>query len=500
MSTAHRINLFLLWIVSIAGIFGIFLRIVNYDMRRDEQLYVPPAKLLENHNLYVDFFYNHTPGSAWIFRLFYLIVPGERLLFSARLAVFSVWLFAIAIVAFVAWRLTRSAPLTLFAAATIAFNDLFLSVAGMTATNNFLPLPFAFLGVALFLTALFRERPSSGLPSLLPGISDRSAILLSGLLLSIAASTKISAAAFIIPVVAIAAVFPFQDSFFERLKRGVFPLALGGLLGGLPFFIEIAHHPQTAFANILGFHTGPHIAFWQEQIASGEESVALTLGAKLLLAFRIWFTGTNLIALLIALALSVLWLERHAAAPYRAFLQNPAIPLAFIFLIVALFCFAPTPSFPQYFAAPPILLPLFLAFFHRGLAEAQKPDLDKVLVCAAILCLTVNTPRLAQNAATVFSPQKWEVNRVHRSGRALAAHIGGNQGKIATLLPIYPLEGGLPVYPELATGQFIYRIADRTDPALLRYYKTTSQTKIDALLKSDPPAAILVGFEAELVL
>jgi len=43
----------------------LFLRIMNFEMRRDEQLYVPPARLLNDHALYADFFYNHPPASAW---------------------------------------------------------------------------------------------------------------------------------------------------------------------------------------------------------------------------------------------------------------------------------------------------------------------------------------------------------------------------------------------------------------------------------------------------
>ena len=44
------------------------LRVMNYEMRRDEHLYVPPISLLDSHQLYADFFYNHVPGSAWFFQ------------------------------------------------------------------------------------------------------------------------------------------------------------------------------------------------------------------------------------------------------------------------------------------------------------------------------------------------------------------------------------------------------------------------------------------------
>ena len=71
-------------------------------------------------------------------------------------------------------------------------------------------------------------------------------------------------------------------------------------------------------------------------------------------------------------------------------------------------------------------------------------------------------------------------------------------GKVATLAPIYPLEGGLEVYPELATGPFAYRTGDITPPTLAAQYRMTSPTRIGALLASDPPAALLLGFDATL--
>jgi hypothetical protein len=65
-------------------------------------------------------------------------------------------------------------------------------------------------------------------------------------------------------------------------------------------------------------------------------------------------------------------------------------------------------------------------------------------------------------------------------------------------MPVYPLEGGLEVYKEFATGQFVYRTGDLTRPALLANYRTTSPSKIAAFLEKDPPAAMLLGFEPEL--
>jgi hypothetical protein len=90
--------------------------------------------------------------------------------------------------------------------------------------------------------------------------------------------------------------------------------------------------------------------------------------------------------------------------------------------------------------------------------------------------------------------------RVHQHGVSIAERLAEAQieGRVATFAPVYPLEGGLPVYPELATGQFAYRAAEYTDADLARHYVMTSPTEIEALFRSDPPAALLVGFEPAL--
>ena len=113
---------------------GLFARLMNYDMRRDEQLYVSPAALIDTQRLYHDFFYNHVPGSAWLYDAAYEAFGAGGLLFSARLTLFLVWLAFAAAAGYFTWRLSRSA---LAAAAAVVFlvaNDFLLGVVGALAT------------------------------------------------------------------------------------------------------------------------------------------------------------------------------------------------------------------------------------------------------------------------------------------------------------------------------------------------------------------------------
>jgi hypothetical protein len=145
-----------LWLVlCLAGLLtAVFARLMNFEMRRDEQLYVPPTVLLDNGTLYADFFYNHAPGSAWLFNAVRSGLGTDHLLLAARLGVFMGWVLLALGVAWICWRLSRSLSVTIFAIIAVLANDLLLNQTGMSSTNNLLPLPFAFLGLGFFLVSV----------------------------------------------------------------------------------------------------------------------------------------------------------------------------------------------------------------------------------------------------------------------------------------------------------------------------------------------------------
>ncbi|UTG96290.1 hypothetical protein KEM44_09525 (plasmid) [Sinorhizobium meliloti] len=157
----------------------------------------------------------------------------------------------------------------------------------------------------------------------------------------------------------------------------------------------------------------------------------------------------------------------------------------------------PTPSFPQYFALPLVCVPLGLALLFGGLATETRTSFQKVFVAATMVVLVIEAPRIAQYTGTAVRSDRWTVTRVHEAGVAISQLIAaaGAEGKVATLSPIYPLEGQLEVYPELATGPFAYRTAEFTDQDLARWYRMTSPDQIAAMFDADPPAALLLGFD-----
>ena len=470
---------------------GLFARLMNYEMRRDEQLYASPAALLDSQRLYFDFFYNHVPGSAWYYHLMHGAFGGGGLLFSARLGMFIAWIVFAAAAAYFAWRLTRSALVATAAVIFLVANDFLLGVVGATATNNFLPLPFAFAGLCLFALGV-RGEGLLGRAARREGVAPQT-ILAAGVSLSIALAMKVSAIAFIAPVAVAAFLLPGGLKLTERLKTVVLPLAIGGLIGATPVIVELLRAPDIFLAHVTQYHTGPHVAYYEGRIA-GDEDVAMGIGAKALLAHQIWFSGVDLLLALASLiAICSLFIQRGSAVGL------PALAIA-VAASVAIFGFAPSPAFPQYFAPLIVALLFLLLVSWREEAQCSRGYQSIALAAVAALGVIVGAPRLAQHAPKLATPHKWTVAKVHAAGVAIAQAMteAGVDGKVLTFLPVYPLEGGLEVYPEFATGQFVFRTADLTEPALLAKYRTTSPSAVAAFLENDPPAAMLLGFEPEL--
>lgn len=479
-----------LWITAclVALLIAIFARMMIFEMRRDEQLYVTPASLLDNWSLYTDFFYNHVPGSAWLFHAMKVLLGTDHILLAARLGVFSGWVLLAVGVAWISWKLTKSLPVTIFIIVATLANDVLLNQTGMAGTNNLLPLPFALLGLGCFLLSVDDDRARPILAAA------------AGFLLALAASFKANAIGFVFPVAVAALVLPRQAKFMQRLRRVVLPLFVGGVAGALPVLYYLITDPSRFLAHVVAFHTGPHVDYWANR-AAGDEEAAMALGPKVKLAYEMWLGGTNLaIVLMIALLLAYVISSFALREALRKLIDPRLLMVAAALTVTAAISFIPTPSFPQYFAQPQVCLVLLTGLLFASLSPRVRTALNPAFVAATVVILLINGPRLAQGLPRLASPASWTVMRTHNYGVALASRLRelGVTGKIATLAPIYPLEGQLDVYPEFATGQFVYRVADIAKPELLRYYRTTSPAKVEAFLAADPPAAILIGFDPEL--
>lgn len=461
--------------VVVVGLFG---RVMTFPSTHDEVLHIVAARLIFQEPLYGTLGYNHLAGTPLLLGGVFALSRTDHLLLAGRMLIFLCWLATAAILWLIAKRHGGGSRLAATAILVLSAGTL-LSPAGMLVTNNFLPVPFALLGVHLFILAL------DG-PQVRPG-----QLLGAGAALAFAVVMKISYV-FLLPPIAIAAlVVPHGMTWGSRVVRVLLPLMAGGIAGGLPALVPLVSDPHMLFAHTVRYFTVGHYLYWEHSTAPK----AMSLVARMLVAEDVWFAESGLLAAL--LAGTAAWVVGRQ--DWRRLGWWPIPLVAGIVVLSALLSFVPTPAFPQYYEPPvPFTIMLFL-LLHRQIESSARAWLEALTGVAAVLALAILLSRIVPDLPGAARPSRWTGNIAHADGIALRnalaqAHL---TGKVATLSPIVAMEGGLPIYPEFGAGPFVYRVVDYLPAADRPYFTTTSAHDLPRFLDADPPAAIVTGHEAE---
>jgi 4-amino-4-deoxy-L-arabinose transferase-like glycosyltransferase len=479
----------LIWLAVAIALAALFARIMTYPLQHDEQFYLPAAILFSFDGLYSDLGFSHLPNLPLLLSGVFAVVGGEHYVLVGRLVIFLSWLVTIGALMLIGRRYARSDLVAAVLVALLIANPALLDATGMAVTNNFIATPFALLGLLAFIEAATRPVPSRGLAAL------------AGFLLAVAVGFKANYVV-VLPPVAIAAILvPPHLTMRARLAQLTLPLLLGGIIGGAPTLYFLARDPTGFVAHVVSFHRGPQIGYWRAN-ADPLDPKAIGLSAKMLMAQRSWLSGTNLIVLLALAFYATLGLR---GAQFRSWsgaaARWPVMLLMCVTALAAIASFLPTPAFPQYFTTALPFALMLIACLHGSLDADGQSLARPFLIAALVMAALIGTPILLSTAPKIVSVARWTGFQVHRDANNIAklANGGGQRASMATLSPVYALEGKLKVYPALAMGPFVYR-ASAWIPAGERVHYThlTSPATVDAMLESAPPAAILTGEEGEL--
>ncbi|GGE14474.1 hypothetical protein GCM10011529_21070 [Polymorphobacter glacialis] len=441
-------------------------------LRHDEQMFFPAGILFGSGDLYRDFGFNHLPNLPIMLAAVDALFPARPFL-AGRALVFVAWLAAAALVAAIGWRATRSRMIAALGVLLLVTNPLLIDRSGTLITNNFLPIPFALGGLLAFLAGADRERPHAAL------------LFLSGFLLAVAIGLKANFVAIMPPFAVAALLVPQRIGLARRLRLVTLPLIAGGIIGGLPTLYAFAVDSAGFAAHVFSYHRGPHHAWAMQQ-----EDLVVSFKDRFLLAQSVWGSGATLLTALV-IVVAGLQLLRRGWRPRWPVMLTAGLVLAGIMV-----AFVPTPSFPQYFT-PPLPFAIVLMLLLLGeLGPGERTSAAPLLVAVAVLAIVTGGPRLLAELPLLARPAKWTGNSVHRDSVAIVAAARGRP--IATLSPVYALEAGGTIYPELAAGPFVYRVADLIPVKDRRHYRLVSPAALPALLDANPPGAVLVGLEEHL--
>lgn len=479
----------LIWLAVAIALAALFARIMTYPLQHDEQFYLPAAILFSFDGLYSDLGFSHLPNLPFLLSGVFAVVGGEHYVLVGRLVIFVSWLMTIGALALIGRRHARSDLVAAVLVALLIANPALLDATGMAVTNNFIATPFALLGLLAFIEAATRPVPSRGLAAL------------AGFLLAVAVGFKANYVVLLPPVAIAAILVPPHLTMRVRLAQLTLPFVVGGIIGGAPTLYFLASDPTGFVAHVVSFHRGPQIGYWQAN-ADPLDPKAIGLSAKMLMAQRSWLSATNLIVLLALAFYAILGLRGLQVRSWAGVAARwPVMLLTGIGALAALVSFLPTPAFPQYFTlALPFAL-MLIALLHGSLDAEGRSLARPFLISALAIAVLIGAPILLSTAPGIANIARWTGFQVHRDAVDMAklANGGGQRASMATLSPVYALEGKLKVYPALAMGPFVYR-ASAWIPAgeRVHYAHLTSPATVEAMLESAPPAAILTGQEGAL--
>jgi hypothetical protein len=243
--------------------------------------------------------------------------------------------------------------------------------------------------------------------------------------------------------------------------------------------------PQAVWLNLVRI---PELcARWLQQRGTTYDKAAL--------AFNCLTTPAYLILLALIVVTVLLFLRRWSRLDGRAkghFILMAAVPAVFI-----LIAFVPLTMWLQYWGVP---VPFLATLLALPLAESVKTPrrvgttvVSCGVIAAVVITMACNLGMIYQSAILLV-PERWTPVELHALAAKIAAHTAGSQ-PVLTLGPLYALEAGDRIYPELSCGDFTYRVADLMTAEERQITHTVGPADVAALIAERPPAAVLVGVE-----
>jgi hypothetical protein len=285
-------------------------------------------------------------------------------------------------------------------------------------------------------------------------------------------------------------LFQPANSLKQRLKT-ILPFVIAsGFILIWPVWI-VMQAPQAFFLSL--FRIPALYGAWLHKIGMAHDKISLALFCLKTPGYLI------LIVIAIFLFMSILAL-RHSITITKRIPLLLALLLSLTFFVIA---FIPPTMWRQYLAVPVPFLVVSFAFpllYLRRLLQKGKSAIAFKLACLFV-SLGVFVP-IYFNSTVLYrlplalAPEDWQPVKLHKIASEMAEEI--EQPKLVlTLGPLFALEGGCEIYPELSCGSIIYRIADSISPQQREITHTVGPETIQQLLKDCPPSAVIVGVEPQ---
>lgn len=452
---------------AVAGVFLacvlvlVLAKAVTSGVNHDEHQFIAPGALLADRGLlpYRDYPLFHLPNLSLVFAgLDWL--TGQRLL-AARLFNALCAFGTVAVVFVWSWRLLGRVWIAVGIASLLVTCSLFIETTGK-AWNHDLPVFAVLLGLA----CLVKGRRAGAMAWLFAG----------GACVGIAVGSRLTFAPVCAPFLLAAQAFPGWE------KKTICAAVIGGgiALAMLPTLGLAASAPEKFYFDNFEF---PRLRLRDPE----DERARKT--AKLWRKLR--FVAKEVVPTnaMLFLGFAVIGVPGMGMGMWRRRGEFEPVLVAGVLAFTLAGCLAPTRYQYQHFYAVAPLLALGVAIgFAGGQGRWRAPMLGGL----ALLGVALAVPKF-DDLEDVFVPRDWTTMKAHAIGQEIGARAG--QGKVLTLSPIYPIEGGCGIYEEFATGPFAWRLAHLMSVEERGAMNVVAPDDLDSFLAADPPAAVLLGAE-----
>ncbi len=468
-----------LWLIFLLGSlvalpFALSLALGN-SRSHDEHQHIAAGVLLARDGLlpYRDFAYFHVPYLVYVYGLLFALTDHYLLasrVFSAVCAALTCGAIAGAAWALFADRswLQRSL-VSIGALAVLISTPLFYDTVGHSWNQE----PSVLLAVLAFLCHL--RALESGHPGRL--------LVISGLLTGCAIGMRVTLAPLVLPF---AVMLWIADSPARLRIWYVLLFAVGIALALVPAAWAFLSAPEGfIFANI----EFPQVNITY-RFATGEPRT-MTLAKKMRFLFKEVMRPNWLLFFGFIATWGMVWLSgraRWSSAPRLFRLVLLTLPFFFLGAL------APSPAFDQYFyPLAPILVLATLSLVASVPRDTPWLRWGAGLAAALVLASSVLAAPRYEGLADLFSPQEWNPTKMRVEAAELRRIVP--QGRVLTLAPTLPLEAGLQIYPQFATGPFAWRVARFVPRERRAELQLTAPEDLTSLLVADLPVAVMTGFE-----
>jgi hypothetical protein len=480
-------TIFLFVIIFLSYFAYIFLLSMERGFDHDENVFISSAILSKDLTIYHDFVSGHLPYVPWFYNLIFDLFSTTHFLLTARVITVISTVVAGALIFQLSHHIGRSKLIAFLCAMIFLSNDILLSKSAVLSSNHILPITLFLASLTFYFWGFYRNNYAS------------LNFLISGILASASIGCRVSMVFVVIPLVS-GILLKEGLPFSRRIANHLFPYFIGGIIGALPIFYLFSIEPSLFWFSVFEYGS-LNSSYWE---GAAPDMDTLVLAGKIRSAADAWFhSSLALVPFVIFVSITFLLSKKK----YKTEMRRSILAIVWPWpgwLMISLtgcgivFALIPTPTFIHYYILPIVPIVLMIPVVTRNIERNSHVFTTVLCIVGFFVSAIVTLQYLGRAQAAAFSLDTWVPIKIHREGERIAGELsysGQDDPLVATLSPIFPIEGAVRILPEISEGPFAWRSSDLVSPGERRRFKFIGADDIDGFFANYPPNGIYIRYK-----